>query len=80
MPIWETVIRVADEIGASLIILGSRSLRSLLLGSVADQVVHQARQSVLIIPSPALADLRRELATQQPDATEPFKQDLVGPH
>jgi nucleotide-binding universal stress UspA family protein len=70
-PVWDTIIRAADEAGASLIVLGSRGLRglrSLMLGSVSHQVVHNAHQAVLIIPMPQLADARRELGRRQSDA------------
>jgi len=62
-PIWETIVQVADEEDAALIILGSRGLRgvrSLVLGSVSHQVTHHARQPVLVIPSPELTEARRE--------------------
>jgi EmrB/QacA subfamily drug resistance transporter len=64
--VWETIVRVADEEGASAIVLGSRGLRglrSLTLGSVSNQVAQHAHQPVLAIPSPELVDARRELST-----------------
>lgn len=69
-PIWETIVRIADEEDASLIVLGSRGLRglrSLMLGSVSHQITHHARQPVLTIPTPALADARRESVLQRAD-------------
>jgi nucleotide-binding universal stress UspA family protein len=69
LPAWEMIIRVADEVGAALIVVGScgiRGLRSLVLGSVSHQVVHHAHQPVLVIPSPVLADERRKLAVPVP--------------
>ena len=63
--VWETIVRVADEEGATAIVLGSRGLRglrSLALGSVSAQVAQHAHQPVLAIPSPELVDARRELS------------------
>jgi len=68
-PIWETIIDVADVEGVSLIVLGSRGLRglrTLMLGSVAHQVVHHAHQPVLLIPTSALVESRRRLAQERP--------------
>ena len=68
VPIWEIIVRVADEEDASLIVLGARGLRglrSLMLGSVSHQIAHHAHQPVLTIPTPALADARRESALQR---------------
>lgn len=64
-PVADTIVGVADEIDAALVILGSRghrSLRSLMLGSVSHAVVHHANRPVLVIPAPALATARREFA------------------
>ena len=65
LPAWEMITGIADEVDASLIIVGSRGLRglrSLMLGSVSHQVAHHAHQPVLLIPSPDLADERRKQA------------------
>ena len=75
LPPWEMIVRIADEVDASLVIIGSRGLRglrSLMLGSVSHQVVHHAHQPVLLVPSPALAEERRRFATPaaNPAATE----------
>lgn len=51
--VGDTIIEVATEIGARLIVTGSRGLgglRSLLAGSVSDRVVHHAGRPVLIVP------------------------------
>ncbi len=66
---WETLVRVADETDAALIVLGARGLRglrSLMLGSVSDGVAHHARQPVLIVPAPTLAEARRTHGTPEP--------------
>ncbi|AQZ67885.1 unnamed protein product [[Actinomadura] parvosata subsp. kistnae] len=51
--IWKTVVDVADEIDASVIVTGSRGLagvRSVLLGSVSNHVLHHAHRPTLIVP------------------------------
>ena len=52
-PTWEAIVDVADEIDASVIVLGSRGLsgaRELLLGSVSHDVAEHASRPVLIVP------------------------------
>jgi nucleotide-binding universal stress UspA family protein len=52
-PVADAIIEVAGEIGASLIVTGTRGLggiRSLLAGSVSDRLMHHARRPVLIVP------------------------------
>ena len=59
--VGDTIVATGDDIGAAVIVMGSRGrrgLRSLLLGSVSHHVVHHARRPVLILPSPALASAR----------------------
>ena len=66
VPVWETIVRAADEADAALIVLGSRGLRglrSLMLGGVSHQVAHHAHQPVLVVPSEDLARARRALAS-----------------
>ncbi|GAA3466356.1 universal stress protein [Nonomuraea roseola] len=51
--IWQTIVDVADELDASLIVTGSRGLaevRSVLLGSVSNHVLHHAHRPMLIVP------------------------------
>ncbi|WP_336209259.1 universal stress protein [Nonomuraea sp. LPB2021202275-12-8] len=51
--IWRTIVDVADEIDASLVVTGSRGLagvRSVLLGSVSNHVLHHAHRPILIVP------------------------------
>jgi nucleotide-binding universal stress UspA family protein len=51
-PVWETIIEIADRYQAAMIVMGSRGLtglRSMLLGSVSNAVVHHAHQPILVI-------------------------------
>lgn len=57
--IWKTIVDVADELDASLIVTGSRGLagvRSVLLGSVSNHVLHHAHRPTLIVPPSKSAD------------------------
>src|SRR5215211_722379 len=52
VPVWTTIVEVADRHNAEVIVMGSRGLtgvRSMLLGSVSDAVVHHADRPTLII-------------------------------
>jgi Universal stress protein UspA and related nucleotide-binding proteins len=58
----DIIIDVAEEIDASLIVLGSRGhrgLRALLAGSTSTQVLHSAGRPTLVVPSRPLAAARR---------------------
>lgn len=51
----EAILATADAIGASAILLGSRGLtglKSALLGSVSNAVIHNADRTVIVVPSP----------------------------
>ncbi|MFI6604761.1 universal stress protein [Nonomuraea sp. NPDC050536] len=51
--IWQAIVDTADELDASLIVTGSRGLagvRSVLLGSVSNHVLHHAHRPTLIVP------------------------------
>ena len=57
----DTVLAVADEIGADAVVLGTRGrggLKSMLLGSVSHAVLQQADRPVLVVPSDAIAEER----------------------
>jgi nucleotide-binding universal stress UspA family protein len=57
------ILAVADEIDADVVVLGTRgrgAVRSLMLGSVSNAVLHHADRPVLVIPSPQLAQERQE--------------------
>jgi nucleotide-binding universal stress UspA family protein len=61
--IADAILAHAEEIGAAAIVLGSQSrsrLRSLILGSSANEVVQRAAAPVFVAPSRQLADLRRD--------------------
>ncbi|HEX4833135.1 MAG TPA: universal stress protein [Trebonia sp.] len=50
---WLTILQVADEVDAALIVTGSRgrgALKSALLGSVSREVLAHSRRPVLIVP------------------------------
>jgi nucleotide-binding universal stress UspA family protein len=55
-PIWKAILETADRHHAATIVLGSRGLtglRSILLGSVSNGVVHHAERPALVIRRPA---------------------------
>ncbi|MEA2410871.1 MAG: hypothetical protein QOC77_1432 [Thermoleophilaceae bacterium] len=57
------ILAVADQLNADAIVLGTRGLtglRSMLLGSVSHAVLQHADRSVIVVPSPAVAEERRE--------------------
>jgi nucleotide-binding universal stress UspA family protein len=65
------ILREADEVGASVIVLGTRGLtgvKSLLLGSVSHEVIQHADRTVTVVPSPEVAASRaREVHDEDPE-------------
>jgi nucleotide-binding universal stress UspA family protein len=56
---WRTIVDVADEIDAALIVCGTRGLsglRGLVLGSVSHAVLEHAGRPVLIAPAPPVSE------------------------
>lgn len=61
----QSILAVADELDADLVVLGTRGLgavKSFLLGSVSHDVIQHADRAVLVVPSGDLAEQRRDRA------------------
>jgi nucleotide-binding universal stress UspA family protein len=59
-PATETILAVADEVGADLIVMGTHGrggLSRLLLGSVAEHVLRRAKCPVLFVKAPMHSEL-----------------------
>ena len=59
------ILAEATDLDAGVIVLGTRGLggvKSLVLGSVSNAVLHHADRAVLVIPSPRLAEQRHHWA------------------
>jgi nucleotide-binding universal stress UspA family protein len=64
--IARTVLEVADEIDADVVVLGTRGrggVASFLLGSVSHAVVQQADRAVMVVPSEKVVEQRRGVVT-----------------
>lgn len=56
--VWETILKVADELDADMIVAGTHgttAVQSGLLGSVSGALVHRSRRPVLVVPTPTAA-------------------------
>jgi nucleotide-binding universal stress UspA family protein len=65
--IADAILAEADRVDATAIVMGSRGLtgvKSLLLGSVSNAVVHHADRPVVVVPSPEVAKHRLEHRTE----------------
>jgi nucleotide-binding universal stress UspA family protein len=59
--VWSTILREAEAVDASAIVMGTRGLtgvRSLVLGSVSHAVVQHSARPVIIVPSAEVASRR----------------------
>ena len=68
-----TILAVAAETGADAVVMGTRGLagvKSMLLGSISHAVLQHADRSVLIVPSPSVAEHRRSGIHRPGDESE----------
>jgi len=52
-PVWQAIVKVADRHRPAVVVMGSRGLsgvRSMLIGSVSNAVIHHAHQPTLVVP------------------------------
>jgi nucleotide-binding universal stress UspA family protein len=59
----ETILNEAQTAGANAILIGSRGLtglKSVLLGSVSQALIHHADVPVIVVPSPEVATARKQ--------------------
>jgi nucleotide-binding universal stress UspA family protein len=62
------ILEEADRVGAEAIVMGSRGLtgiKSLFLGSVSHDVLQRADRTVVIVPSPEVAESRAREAREE---------------
>ncbi len=58
-PVWQTIVDVANQIDAALILCGTRGregVKSFLLGSTSHEVLWNAHRPVLVAPEPRHSD------------------------
>ncbi len=70
---WEQILFEANETKADLIVLGTHGhsgLERLLLGSVASDVLREARCSLLIVPPEAVRNQMAEMGAKLPDSAD----------
>jgi nucleotide-binding universal stress UspA family protein len=68
---WRTILDVADELHAELIVVGTRgatAVQSALLGSVSNAIVHHSQRPVLVVPR-AQPDGEAQAAGSAPGGT-----------
>jgi nucleotide-binding universal stress UspA family protein len=64
-----SILTEAEAAGADVIVMGTRGLgrvKSFLLGSISHEVVQHADRAVLVVPSPVVAQHRRDLVGAAP--------------
>jgi nucleotide-binding universal stress UspA family protein len=70
-PVWPTILKTADELDANVTVLGSRGLsgiKTLMLGSVSDAVLHHTQRPTLIVRHGARVDRGTETVTDSGQA------------
>jgi nucleotide-binding universal stress UspA family protein len=63
--ITAVILSVAADVNADVIVLGTRGrsgVKSMMLGSVSQSVLHHADRPVLVVPSPGVCEQRRQWA------------------
>jgi nucleotide-binding universal stress UspA family protein len=68
------ILAVGDELDADAIVVGTRGLtgiRSMLLGSVSHALLQHANRSVIVVPSPTVAEERSEWVHRRDLASSP---------
>jgi nucleotide-binding universal stress UspA family protein len=75
------IVRLAEELGAGLIVLGSRGLggvRRALMGSVSDSVVRHAHTSVLVVRGAMARRIAPRAASSSPSTVPRRQPSLPG--
>ncbi|MCG8423889.1 MAG: universal stress protein [Proteobacteria bacterium] len=77
----ESILSLAEEVGASLILVGSHGrtgIRRMVMGSVSEQVVRAARCSVLVVREREYEDVELETIVKAPEGHA--EERYVRPH